>query len=178
MVVNLEVPFPLDGGYLRRQCPCCGRQFKVLLTKEELVSTSRSAIEAYMVQEASPGEEPVEGDDQEANLFCPYCGQAAPVSDWFTDEQVAYVRVIMSNVAARLINEQFLKSLRGMNSSFLKVKTTDVPYEEEWISPEESDMRVVPLPCCGRSVKVLDDWAGPVHCFLCGFRHVERKEHQ
>jgi hypothetical protein len=33
---------------------------------------------------------------------------------------------------------------------------------------ETDDMRRVDFPCCGEPVKVLDDWAGPVYCPLCG----------
>lgn len=175
--IERSVSFPLDGVFLRRQCPLCGRQFKVELTEEERTTFQQAAEESYMVQ--SPDVK-TPGDAQESLLggyYCPYCGQQAAEDQWWTEEQAAYLEVVVGNIAAELLNQELIRPLKRLarhdrNSLVsLRVEADELRQQEEWVPAETDDMTSVDLPCCERAVKIEDDWAGTVHCFFCGFPH-------
>lgn len=173
----IEVPIPLDSGFLRRECPNCLREFKVLPTEDEIGDLFREFQESYLLkaESSSSGED---GDgESEGGFFCPYCGQPSGPDNWWTQEQLNYMMIFAKNVMARIVNEDFIQPLNrdlGRQSSGaigIRFEGHDLPYEDPWISPEDNDMKVFELPCCQRSLKIVEDWSGKVHCFFCGFPH-------
>jgi uncharacterized Zn-finger protein len=168
MAITKHVPFPLDEeGFFRRACPLCSREFKVLLKPDELGQLQQLN---YLV-DGEESEEKTDEEDDEKHYFCPYCGQRSPHDEWWTEEQRAYIHVIVSNIAATLLNEHFVRPLRSMNSDFIKITSNEMPQKEAWISPEASDLTRFDLPCCVRSLKIAEEWTQEVHCFFCGFPH-------
>lgn len=174
-MIEMSLSIPLDDDhFFRRECPLCGREFKVLLEEDELTNLAQSGLDSYMLEtEMDTSEE----DDADSEFTCPYCGQQASKDSWWTQEQLAYVRVIAENIMARIINEQLIKPMKKMSSRHrsglvsLQFKGKEMEQKEPWISPEENDMEVFDLPCCHRKIKVEENWDSTVYCFFCGFPH-------
>lgn len=170
-MTRLNAPLPLDNGFLRRECPLCIRQFKVLLTEEELRSSEENGDEFLVEDDPDQAEVAAADDGGGDENTCPYCGQVANKNAWWTQEQLDYFATIAKNHMAQLINEHLVRPTKRMSSSFLKITATEVPESSTFLPPETNDMRVVELPCCNRKIKVADDHTGVVHCFFCGFPH-------
>lgn len=172
-IIEMNISMPLDGeGFFRRSCPFCQKEFKVLLNQDELGELTQTAVSGFMLEtDEEDSEETPEEASQE--LFCPYCGQQAPKEQWWTNEQLAYIQVYISNIASKLINENLIdplsRSLSGSQS--ISFKGEKMEYQEPWISPETDDMEIKELPCCQRKIKIEENWSGTIHCFFCGFPH-------
>jgi hypothetical protein len=180
--IQMNISFPTDDeNYFRRQCPLCRKEFKVLLDKKELKDLAKEGIETFMLERKSEREGVEETEKSEPEFTCPYCGQLSPASDWWTDEQKAYIGVYVENIATRLINEELIRPLKrnfGRSSTdFVKIRVDaqERRMKEPWISPETNDMEIFDLPCCTRKIKIKEDWTGKVHCFFCGFPHKNQK---
>lgn len=178
---RMNLSFPLDdGGFFRRECPFCRKEFKVLLEKDELADLAQKGMNSFMVE---PKEEVTDLDDSgrlETEFICPYCGQRATSDSWWTQEQLAYVGVVAKNIMAKMVNEHLIRPLKrtfgrptpGMVS--IRFEGKEMEQQEPWISPEVNDMEIFDLPCCQRKIKTEDDWTGGVHCFFCGFPHEQK----
>ena len=66
MEIPIEIPVD-DEGYVRRQCPQCEREFKLIYQSGD--------------NSASDVESPLE-------LYCPYCGLSSPTDQFWTNAQV------------------------------------------------------------------------------------------
>ena len=147
---ELSVGLPLDTeGFLRRECPTCGREFKWFASVE------------------GDGEPPHDG-----GYFCPYCGIQAPPDAWFTTAQIEYA----NNLVAREIVgpeldkfkrefDRFGRSSGGFIRTSARVEVPDA------LDPltETDDMHVVVFNCHPTEpLKVADDWIGELHCLICG----------
>jgi len=173
-MINRQVSFPRDEqGFFRWECPLCCREFKVLLKDDELGQIAQSSIEDFLIEKGVHDRSDDEESEEPQEFFCPYCGQSAPSDHWWTQEQLAYIQVIAQNIMADLVNEQLIRPLnRSMgHGSFIRFEGKEMKKQDEWISPEASDMTVFNLPCCERQIKVADDWKGTIHCFFCGFAY-------
>ena len=176
--IIFEISLPLDSdGFLRRECPLCLRQFKVEFTEEERKTVVQKEIENYLLENdlIQKSEDPNETDEIE--YWCPYCGQSAKSTSWWSQEQLEYVQIFPYNYMADTINRQmkelkrqFSKAGKGLIS--VKIDTKELPYKEPWISPETDDMTIVDLPCCKFKIKLDDDWREPYNCFKCGFPYI------
>ena len=144
-----KVSLPVDeSGFLRRECPYCRRQFKVHMDEIESL------------------------EDQEDH-YCPYCGQIADGSEWWTQEQEDYFRKVQENIAADLLNEHLIRPLKRSlsRSSCMRFEGKEVEKRNELIQPELDDMKLFALPCCQKKLKIVDEWEEVVHCYYCGFQH-------
>lgn len=177
--VQLNVSMPLDDeGYFRRECPLCMKEFKVLLTKEELSDFEQKSMDSFMLEkDASNENEEGLKDESNSEHHCPYCGQAAAKKSWWTKEQLDYVKVYAENIIAKIVNESLIQPLKKLGSQSasgfvtVKVESKELPQKEPWISPENNDMQVFDLPCCQRKIKIDDTVKQIVYCFFCGFPH-------
>lgn len=174
--IVLSVSIPLDdSNFLRRECPHCIQEFKIQISEEELKNIATSGIQSYLTNdEIETSEEPIE--ENEAKYYCPYCGQEAPVTSWWTKEQLAYLQVYAKNIMAKMVNEHLIKPLnRNSNNSSgmvsISFKGEEMKYEEPWISEEVNDMSIIELPCCNKNIKILEEWTKNIFCFYCGFEH-------
>jgi len=49
--IEINISLPLDDeGFFRRECPFCRKEFKVMLTKEELVTLAQEGIDSFMTE--------------------------------------------------------------------------------------------------------------------------------
>jgi len=172
--IKVNLPFPLDeDGFFRRECPFCHKEFKVLLEKEELTDLAQEGIDSFMLEKKETNL--TESESSETEFVCPYCGQRAPSDSWWTQEQLAYVRVVAKNIMAKIVNEKLIRPLkrafRRSSSDMVSIQFEgkEIEQQEPWISPELDDMEIFDLPCCERKIKVEENWQGKVYCFFCGF---------
>jgi endogenous inhibitor of DNA gyrase (YacG/DUF329 family) len=142
---------PLDSdGFLRRECPTCERQFKWLISASE--------------EDVAPV--------PEGGYFCPYCALQASADMWWTPAQLELATSIATQEVVKPELEKFARNIRDMSrhsGGFISADVkTDLPPEADPLV-EVDDMRRVDFPCHpNEPVKVLDTWAGEVHCLICG----------
>lgn len=180
--ISFNIGLPLDTDqFLRRECPLCFRQFKLETDEEDRQSLIERELEAYLLQEglelrAETADVAAE-EGKEEELWCPYCGQTASKDQWWTQEQIEYIRIFGYNIMAQIMNEQFIRPMKRKFSGRQKglisfrFEGKEMEYQEPWISPEPDDMTIHGIPCCGLRVKLENDWAGTVYCYRCGFPH-------
>lgn len=145
---DIPMSLPLDGdGFLRRECPNCGRQFKWF---------------------------PTEGEPNEASqYYCPYCGEPASIDAWWTKEQIEYATQLLS---AEIVGPELEKSARGLKrlnkpGSLVRFEWKYKAPSRPRPLQEPHDMRKVEPRCHpNEPLKVYEDWAGPVACLICGKR--------
>jgi hypothetical protein len=151
-VTEFSMSVPLDeDGFLRRQCPTCERVFKRL---------------------AAQGDEDQGAEPPEDGYFCPYCAVQAPLSAWHTERQIEQARAVVMREKIGPMLDDFKRSVEGSQGSGLVQANVnyDLPDAPEPMT-EDASMRRVDFACHpGQSVKVRDDWTGPVHCLICGTR--------
>jgi hypothetical protein len=147
---TVELTFPLDsGGFLRRECPTCEREFKWRPTPD--------------------GAESIPAAD--GGYFCPYCGVQASPDTWFTPAQLEYGREVAS---ARLVGPMLKGFVDGINRSGgasrgLKFSASSSSTSEPEPLTEADDMVRVDFSCHPTEpVKVTEGWSVPVHCLVCG----------
>jgi len=175
--IKMNLSFPLDdGGFFRRECPFCRKEFKVLLEKEELTDLAQKGMDSFMIE---PKEETMDSESgrSETEFVCPYCGQRATSGSWWTQEQLAYVGIVAKNIMAKIVNEQLIRPLKSASRRYsagmvsMRFEGKEMEQQKPWISPEVNDMEIFDLPCCQRKIKIEDDWTAVVYCFFCGFPH-------
>ena len=170
------VKFPLDDdGFVRRECPLCKKELKVLLKQKELADLSHIDTDSFLIEPEETPEQKESAEKLKTEYYCPYCGQKSADDKWWTQEQAAYINVYLENIIAKQINvglidpleKSFGKSKSGPIS--IEFKGRKLEQRESWISPEVNDMEIFELPCCDRKIKVVDDWQNTTYCFFCGF---------
>lgn len=157
---------PLDpGGFSRRQCPDCHRQFKLRWTESdgglvvrELGATIRFANDDEV--------------GEAAQLCCPYCAHRAAAGTWWTEEQREFLEKRAATLQAEIRFEQLRHVERTLaeNPYLTFLPVPPAPFQVS-IRSEPDDMRIVPLVCCGEEVKVRESWQGAVRCPFCGTEH-------
>lgn len=151
MEMGVEIPLDADG-YVRRQCPHCERAFKWHHTPADGtgVTTDREPAEEY---------------------FCPYCGEPAPLDQWYTDEQIDYIRAVAGQEALKNVVRELGASIRAMNRQRGVVQMSVQPQPSDPPPPlfEPDDMVAIEPPCHpDEPVKVAEGSPGPFHCLICG----------
>jgi hypothetical protein len=148
--IEFSLSLPLDSlGFLRRECPTCSREFKW-----------------------HADEPPAGAVSSPSQYFCPYCGVAAAPDEWFTQEQIAFIR---DQTMERTVNpslaelQQTLQDLERTSGGLIKGSLT-MP-EGQTAPPifEPDDMKLIAFSChpC-EPLKIVDTWTGVVHCLICG----------
>lgn len=146
--ISVSVPIPRDSdGFVRRQCPNCGLQFK---------------------WHDGPANEDAEHQPVPTTYSCPLCGQPAAVNSWNTAKQLELIQ----RMAMPLVMEQVQDDLEALfrGTGGLRYNRGD---EEITLQPdpltEPDDMVIVTSPCHGfEPMKVPEDHAGPLHCLVRG----------
>jgi hypothetical protein len=144
---QIAISIELDtDGFVRRACPTCEYEFKWLYTDDDESESS-------------------EPDDR--GFFCPYCGVQAQPDQWFTKAQVAYIQQAGLSHAADQLDKTFSRMNRAGSS--LKSTRSNGPMASAQSLPEPDDMRRVDFDCHSKHpLKIVEDWAGPVQCVICG----------
>ncbi len=176
--IEKTVSFPLDNDeFFRRECPLCHREFKVLLEEGELTNLAQKCVDSFMIEQNEDKEDIKQYEYQTGGFICPYCGQQSPAESYWTQEQIAYIGIIIENIVAKLTNENLIRPLqrtfRKSNSGMISIefRGKEMEQKEEWISPEVNDMEIFDLPCCQRKIKIEENRVDMIYCFFCGFPH-------
>jgi DNA-directed RNA polymerase subunit RPC12/RpoP len=99
---------------------------------------------------------------------CPYCnGQS--VDGWWTVAQLAAIEDETQHYLETQIHDMF-KGMERHSSDSLTFKAGVAPTKRNRPPlTETDDMRRVEFAChADEPVKVLENWAEPVHCLVCG----------
>jgi len=177
-----KIPLPLDEeGFLRRECPFCHKEFKILFEKQGLANLLQKSVDSFIAELKGKKANLSENSKSENEFICPYCGQRAPSNDWWTREQASYIHNIFKNIIAKAVNENLINSFKESFQSFrsdavsIKFEGKEMEQHEPRISPEINDMKIFDLPCCQRKIKIEENWHNKVYCFFCGFPHEYKK---
>ena len=149
--VSLAISMPLDSdGFLRRECPTCERELKWRPTPE--------------------GEEPIPVPD--GGYFCPYCGIQAAADTWLTKAQVELVHATVASEVVDPMLKKFgddIGRISRRSGGIISASVQHRPSPKPAALTESDDMTRVNFSCHPTEpVKVLDDWAKPVRCLVCG----------
>lgn len=149
-MVSMSATFPLDNGFLRRECPHCERHFKW--------------------HHGPTDDRPEDVTDPDV-YFCPYCGETANPDEWWTREQLEYARGLLAGPALKFMGDKVEKMARSVSRNGLirmEVQRPRAPQPPAALS-EPSDMMTVLPPCHPwEPIMVANDWQSPIYCLVCG----------
>lgn len=151
-MMEIPISFPVDrDGFLRRECPHCGKQFK---------------------WHNGPANAEAEEHPPPPAYHCPMCGQPAAHDSWWTQEQIAYAEAQAAPSVAQFIEESVDELFKGFkNNQYVRLERSghaDIPDAPAPLV-ETDDGRIVTSPCHSyEPVKIPDDYAGTIHCLICG----------
>ena len=120
---------------------------------------------------------PLSSELESEEIQCPYCGYRASPEEFITDERNEYlVGVIEEKIIRPALEKMFgsiarttaTSSLSAGSSGLFMSSTHSVPPPMPLEGPEPNDMISVKLLCCGRRVKVFENWYDIDHCPYCG----------
>lgn len=146
--IRISVSLPLDAdGFLRRECPVCEHEFKW-----------------FSHDERYPEAEPVE------QYFCPLCGAAAGVDEWWTPAQLEFAQGSAGPDLDRVVQDAVADAFKGIKGVTIKPGrdlTLDIPTPEPLSEP--NDMVIVEPPCHpNEPVKVPESATDRIYCLICG----------
>lgn len=145
---SYSVQLPVDDdGFLRRECPHCLRQFKW--------------------HHGSTADRPQDEADPPV-YYCPLCGASAAPDQWWTQEQLAFMKESVAGPALREISNELGKAFRGVKGLTFKSGQVDEP-EPPAALHELNDMIILAPPCHPwEPVKVPAESTAHAHCLMCG----------
>ena len=81
-----QLSFPTDeDGFLRRECPFCKKEFKLLFNQQEINELSESSLENFMLEKNTDCEnEEIHNGIDQIEFICRSCGQKAQSTFWLT----------------------------------------------------------------------------------------------
>lgn len=176
--VRFSITLALDKDeFIRMSCPSCGREFKTQADPADLSSILQPAFRRI---ESEIGEIPLstaEGETNPIYLSCPYCNHRAEWGDMLTAEFQNYLKrfVIREYVLLQINNifSDFADGLRSTSRSTpffsieVKVDSENTLPPRPISGPEPPDMTKIELLCCGRAIKVYDNWFDLEKCPFC-----------
>ena len=146
--VSASVSFPLDpDGFLRRECPTCGEEFKWFHQEE---------YDADI--------------EHVAEYFCPLCGVPAATDAWYTTAQVEYMQGAVGPQLDEAVQDAMKSAFSGIKGISFKPAgnfTFGLETPDPLIEPDA--MVIVAPPCHDTEpVKVPETATAEVHCLICG----------
>ena len=147
--MSVSLTLPLDDGFIRRECPHCERQFK---------------------WHSGPTDDRPEDAIDPDVYSCPYCGETAPLDEWWTRAQLEFAKAsLVGPVLDQLEDDLRGVTRRNSGPATLSIERSDA--EPPLPLHEPNDMQLVQSPCHPwEPMKVADDWSGALHCLVCGER--------
>ena len=182
-ITRYSITFSLDeGNYFRRACPSCDRHFKTRVAPGDIASVIQPAFRRLDLDigEVRVQEEDNASDQDEQQIFCPYCNHvddsSAMLTQQFRDYLTRYaIREIMLPQIPKMFSgfsdslNRGRKSTGGMFSIEMSFDYDAPILPPRPISgPELPDMLVVKFLCCNETGKILDNWRDTVTCPFCG----------
>jgi len=176
--VRFSITFALDKDEcFRRTCPNCGRDFKTQADPADLSSILQPAFRRIETEIGEISLSAAEGETSQQYLSCPYCNYRAESGDMLTNQfQVYLKRFVNREYVLPKINKMFSDFANGLKSSSrsnsiikFEIKADfDNTFPPRPISgPESPDMTKVEMLCCGRMIKIYDDWFDLEKCPFC-----------
>ncbi len=148
---SYSIDLPTDGGFLRRECPSCERQFK---------------------WHDGPFDSTIRTDPDPDLYWCPYCGATADPNAWWTPEQLAFAQETVIGPALRGAADELSRGLGQASGGLFEISVNYDEGEPPSSLHEPSDMVIVQSPCHpSEPVKLDDTWTEPVHCLVCGQKY-------
>ncbi len=161
--------------FFRLTCPSCGRDFKILIDPKDL----QWAMSSYC-QRLGCDLGPEDPDQASSTrLRCPYCGLEDDCVHMHTEETRTYLtRVINRELLIPFINkwasglEQSIGG--GARSGGLFSVSIEVKHSPSLLpvrpihGPEPTGFKIVTFLCCGKKVKISDNWTDVRVCSFCG----------
>jgi uncharacterized Zn-finger protein len=145
--VDFSISIPSDDdGFISRQCPHCGYQFKMTIMDIE--------------------------NEEILELFCPYCGLPSDVSETHPDEVIEQAYIMATNYAYSKIDDIF-KGLENKSSNklFEFKRGASLPQEDQKVLFEKEEMELFDLKCCDKKIKANDSIAvSGIYCPFCGVK--------
>lgn len=135
-----------DDGFIRRQCPDCGAQFKWFVSAEDDAETA--LVDEY---------------------HCPLCGALNDVENWNTDAQVEHALAAGSehiNAAVQSAVDDLFKGLKGV--TYKPARDFDLGIDGPAHVAEPNDMHVAVPPCHPNEPVKVPDLNAVLHCLICG----------
>ncbi|GAA2816808.1 hypothetical protein GCM10010441_46680 [Kitasatospora paracochleata] len=139
--MEISIQLALDpSGFLRRECPSCGDEFKW-----------------FYGETADRPEDFLEPE----NYFCPYCGTPSGKDSWWTPAQLDFIH----SAASGPIVDQLEQEISGFGLKFSRDATPDLSAPPN----DPDDMMMVEPPCHPfEPLKIHEEWTSPIHCLMCG----------
>jgi hypothetical protein len=166
---------PDRDHFLRRACPSCGREFKTEADPAELQWALETQCRRMGVEIGEPTE-----DAPAARIRCPFCDHEDSGAEMHTDETVDYLKrfVYREYVLPQINNlfsglEQSLgrgsRSTGGLFSISLSFKHSRALLPPRpFHGPEPADFKIVEFLCCGKRIKVPENFNDVRNCAFCG----------
>ncbi len=182
-ITRYSITFSLDdGNYFRRTCPSCDRHFKTRVAPGDIASVIQPAFRRLDLDigEVRAEEEDDASNQDEPQLFCPYCGHEDDSSAMLTQEFQDYIhRYAIREIMLPQIHKMFSgfsdslnrgrTSTRGMFSIEMKFDYDAPILPPRPISgPELPDMLIVKFLCCNERGKIIENWRDTITCPFCG----------
>jgi hypothetical protein len=174
--VRLAVSIKADRDhFLRRACPSCGRQFKTEIDQVDL----QWALEAQCRRVGLDVGEDDDGRDSGERLRCPFCGHEDAGAEMHTQETVEYLkRLVHRELVLPMLHKTFSgledafggsSQSRGLFSISVEFKHTRSPLPPRPLhGPDSADFKIVEFLCCGKRIKVPDNFNDVRNCTFCG----------
>ena len=174
--IQLSVSIKTDRDhFLRRTCPSCGRDFKTEANPVDL----QWALEAYCRRAGVEIGGRAAEECSSSHIRCPYCQHDEETSRTFTEETVQYLmRILYREYVLPKMNRLF----SGLEDSFGRQRgsggmfSISVEFKHNRImqpvrpihGPDSSEFKIVVFLCCGKKIKVSEDWNALSICSFCG----------
>ncbi|HVB25015.1 MAG TPA: toll/interleukin-1 receptor domain-containing protein [Ktedonobacteraceae bacterium] len=148
--ISISIPLPLDkDGFLRKECPNCGRQFKHRQDKQ------------------------TETQESQEGYYCPYCSTLADAGKWYTAQQLEYMQ---QQLTAEVMNPNLFRLQEQIErvgqSGLFRIEMNIPLLEEPEPLVEYDDMVQLIFPChVEEPIKVDEQWDQAVACVLRGIHY-------
>lgn len=106
-------------------------------------------------------------DELQGDICCPVCGISESLNTFWPEEVVEEVKKIAMVEAERIIVDAF----KGLNSKFIKVKTTSVQRIDTDLTfkNHDYDMQLITVGCCNKPIALMPtDITSGFYCPYCG----------
>jgi uncharacterized Zn-finger protein len=146
-IVEFSISIPSDDdGFISRQCPHCGYQFKITIMDIE--------------------------NEEILELFCPYCGLPSDVSETHPDELIEQAYITATNYAYSIIDNVFKDLENKANNKFFEFKRVEpISQEDDKVLFEKEEMEMFDLKCCTKKIKANDSIGiAGIYCPFCGVK--------
>jgi len=175
-IQNFNVTVSTDrDGFLRRTCPSCGRDFKTENHQVDLASALTPQIHR-IGRELGVLSANTESEEPEDMLCCPYCSHRTEASAMLPEDLFYYFkRLLMRELVIPMLNRTFgeLEETFGRSSRSGSLISIHMEYSRGVLpprpihGPEPPDMKIVEFLCCGKRIKVAEQWDGIRACTYC-----------